>query len=324
MSQLVALAGWTFLPGFLSDLALAALHRLFPSRLPVRGTQAYDTLKRAVYAAVVLAYLGYNVYGATAAIGANFYDVLDVPLDADEKTLRSSFRRLSAKYHPDKATGDENKFRAARKAYDTLADGARRFGYDRFGRAAADWGEAKLPIDYLQRGLTAAAPFYVGSAVFIFGLSWLRGDKYGTFWRALLFLALALVHVAAVVGDLRLDALALLLPGSGGRKTAFELVELLKQLTVTAMIAIAQVGPVLFPGTAAQNTAAEVAEVAQLSRVLMVEADQTRQLARLPFLTGTTHDREIIDATVDWMVRARLDAEPEVQGLRNRQLPNGA
>ena len=317
MSQLLTLAGWAFLPGFITDMALSTLHKIFPSRLPARGTQQYDTLKRLIFAVAVVAYLGYNVYDTVAGLDSNLYDVLNVPLDADEKLLRSSFRRMSAKYHPDKATGDELMFRRLRVAYDTLSDVPRRFGYDRFGLSVVDWSDMRTPFDYLQRGLTGVAPFYLGSAVLIFGLSWLRGDKYGAFWRGVLFVALTFAHFAVLFGDLQLRPLSWLLP-NGSRRTSFEMMEVLKQLVLNAMVAVSQVGPILFPGTAPVNQATEIAELASLSRVLMVEADQTRQLARLPFLSGTTNDHAIIDATTEWMARARLDAEPEVQVLRNR------
>lgn len=69
----------------------------------------------------------------------DFYDVLGVSKDADEKTLKSAYRKLAMKYHPDRNPGDakaEAAFKEVSEAYDTLKDAQKRAAYDRFGHAA--------------------------------------------------------------------------------------------------------------------------------------------------------------------------------------------
>ena len=61
----------------------------------------------------------------------NHYDVLHVPVDADDGTIRSAFRKLARQYHPDVGTGSSlEKFREVTEAYETLIDPLSRRTYD--------------------------------------------------------------------------------------------------------------------------------------------------------------------------------------------------
>ncbi len=59
----------------------------------------------------------------------NFYDVLGVKRDASAKEIKTAFRKLAQKYHPD-AGGDEQKFKEISEAYETLSDEKKRKEYD--------------------------------------------------------------------------------------------------------------------------------------------------------------------------------------------------
>lgn len=61
--------------------------------------------------------------------GKNFYDVLGVQRNASDKEIKSAFRKLARKYHPD-AGGDEQKFKEISEAYETLSDPKKRKEYD--------------------------------------------------------------------------------------------------------------------------------------------------------------------------------------------------
>jgi len=69
----------------------------------------------------------------------DFYELLEVERGADEAVLKSAYRRLAMKWHPDKNPGDataEQKFKSISEAYDVLKDPQKRAAYDRFGHAA--------------------------------------------------------------------------------------------------------------------------------------------------------------------------------------------
>ncbi|WP_374413053.1 molecular chaperone DnaJ [Novosphingobium colocasiae] len=73
----------------------------------------------------------------------DYYELLEVERTADDKTLKSSYRRLAMRYHPDKNPGcqdSENRFKQINEAYDCLKDPQKRAAYDRFGHAAFQQG----------------------------------------------------------------------------------------------------------------------------------------------------------------------------------------
>ena len=65
---------------------------------------------------------------------ANPYSVLGVPKKADEKAIKSAFRKLAMKYHPDRNPDDataKSKFAEVNQAYEILGDPEKRAQYDR-------------------------------------------------------------------------------------------------------------------------------------------------------------------------------------------------
>lgn len=66
----------------------------------------------------------------------DYYDVLGVPKTATQKEIKSAFRKLAAKLHPDRNPDDptaEEKFKEANEAYTVLSDEEKRKFYDQFG-----------------------------------------------------------------------------------------------------------------------------------------------------------------------------------------------
>jgi molecular chaperone DnaJ len=67
----------------------------------------------------------------------DYYEILGVPRDADDATIKKAFRRLARELHPDVNSHDpdaEEKFKEAAEAYEVLSDADRRATYDRYGR----------------------------------------------------------------------------------------------------------------------------------------------------------------------------------------------
>jgi molecular chaperone DnaJ len=72
-----------------------------------------------------------------------YYETLEVERSADDSTLKSAFRKLAMKWHPDRNPGDassEVKFKEINEAYEVLKDGDKRAAYDRYGHAAFEQG----------------------------------------------------------------------------------------------------------------------------------------------------------------------------------------
>jgi len=69
----------------------------------------------------------------------DFYELLQVEKTADEKTIKTAYRRLAMECHPDRNPGcekSEARFKAISQAYECLKDPQKRAAYDRFGHAA--------------------------------------------------------------------------------------------------------------------------------------------------------------------------------------------
>lgn len=66
----------------------------------------------------------------------DYYAILGVSRNADEKEIKAAYRKLARKYHPDVNPGDKNaeaKFKEIGEAYEVLKDAHKRAQYDRFG-----------------------------------------------------------------------------------------------------------------------------------------------------------------------------------------------
>jgi molecular chaperone DnaJ len=100
------------------------------------------------------------------------YDTLGVQKAASADEIKKAYRKLAAKYHPDKNPGDataEEKFKEVQNAYDVLSDAEKRKQYDRFGDANGRRGFD--PGDFNFRG----GDFNVGDIGDLFGGLFNRG-----------------------------------------------------------------------------------------------------------------------------------------------------
>lgn len=90
----------------------------------------------------------------------DYYEILGVSKTAGVDEIKSAYRKLALKYHPDKNPGDkasEEKFKEINEAYEMLSDATKRAQYDRFGHAGV--GTAPPPPGGGPQGYGDAADF---------------------------------------------------------------------------------------------------------------------------------------------------------------------
>ena len=72
-----------------------------------------------------------------------FYKVLDVSVEATSQQIKSAYRRLATKHHPDTG-GDKEKFQSIQEAYAVLSDPEKKAYYDEYGEAPIDVTDSTL------------------------------------------------------------------------------------------------------------------------------------------------------------------------------------
>lgn len=81
----------------------------------------------------------------------DYYDVLGLSRTADEEEIKSAYRKMALKYHPDRNPGSkeaEEKFKEATEAYEVLKDREKRERYDQFGHAGLGSGGGYGAYDF--------------------------------------------------------------------------------------------------------------------------------------------------------------------------------
>ncbi|KAL9601268.1 MAG: hypothetical protein Q9219_002673 [cf. Caloplaca sp. 3 TL-2023] len=168
--NLLSYVGWTFLPnlvtGWVQSLYYGITIRAGDPK-PQPGSPKYLKHRQRIHIAVIVIYLLYTIYEADywVRVNGDFYQDLDLPVNVDEKKIKSRFRRLAAIYHPDKAISPEDHANAEayfvrlKTAQDTLTDATKRFAYDRFGPDMLKWQQVSSIRDYILVGLQSTGPF---------------------------------------------------------------------------------------------------------------------------------------------------------------------
>ncbi len=86
----------------------------------------------------------------------DYYEVLGIPQSASQETIKSAYRKLALRYHPDKNRGNqeaEEKFKEGTQAYEILSDTQKRGLYDQYGEAGLG-ASASSPNGYGYKAYT--------------------------------------------------------------------------------------------------------------------------------------------------------------------------
>ncbi|KAF9121813.1 hypothetical protein BGW39_010235 [Mortierella sp. 14UC] len=249
MENYVGLAGWAFLPAFVTNVIQSIWYAIkYPvnsAAKPAANTPKYRRHYNRIYCAVVLAYLAYTILEVDRALPTNAYEYLDLGFHTfSQKQLRTNFRKASLLYHPDKVGQvGQDTFVRIRAAHEILSDPVLKTAYDRFGPDVVICSTCKTNRDFVNQGLTSYYPFYFGSGFVLALMSVVGKGQFGRFWRFVVLFSMAALELIMVTRPEPLWVLSWIMPN----RVTFEQVIILHQIFVSSFIAISQIGPILVP-----------------------------------------------------------------------------
>ncbi|KAJ5464590.1 uncharacterized protein N7458_000276 [Penicillium daleae] len=342
MASILPFIGWTVLPNyatsFLQSVYYGITIRAGDPR-PMPQTPRFERDRRRIFIVVIISYLLYTLYETfhQVQVAGDYYKVLGVSPFADERTIKSRFRKVAAQFHPDKVgldNGAEAQFIFLRRAQETLADPVKRFAYDRFGPDMLNWGEKKTMRDFVTASLSrAVVPQYIGGFATMMVLNWLWWANWGRYVMALLHLRRH-AHPRTRPNHpppSRLHANVLpphhpprLAPRLDPRRTIllpppFQILTLARRASITLHIFISQMAPPAARASASNGetlspqTMQRMGQLVQASRATDFEATRLLQLGLAPF----RGDRESVGALrrgmKEGLILGGVRSSPEVQ-----------
>ncbi|KAH3057262.1 hypothetical protein KXW16_004744 [Aspergillus fumigatus] len=310
MSSLLSFVGWAVLPNYVTSILQNVYYGITiraGEPRPQPPSPRYARHRRRIFILVVTSYLLYTLYETfhQVQVTGDFYRALGVSPLADERTIKSRFRRLAAQHHPDKrgyGDGDpsDDYFVYLKLAQDTLLDPAKRFAYDRFGPDILSWGDRKTMQDFLFAGLQRSVPQYVVGLVTIIILNFTYWSNWGRYWRFFTFAALITLEAALITRPK-----ALFMPG-------FYIPPAIRSLLGISPTFYLLPFQIL---TLAQraSTMQRLAQLAQLSRATDGEATRLLQLGLAPFRGDREGIATLRKGMKEGLVLSSVRASPEVQ-----------
>jgi curved DNA-binding protein CbpA len=171
---------------------------------PQPGSTRFIKHRRYILIATYFAYFAFTIYEVDFNLqrASNAYNELGVPINVDESGINSRFRKLTIRFHPDKAGAGvdrdaANQYFVHLKAMrDVVLDPAKRFAYDRFGPEIFGQCQKCITVkDYVDSALVSAATTYGALLVVLIGANALGYLTDGAYWRYLGVLAVAVFEI---------------------------------------------------------------------------------------------------------------------------------
>ncbi|KAI4245896.1 MAG: hypothetical protein LQ352_006491 [Teloschistes flavicans] len=326
-SNLLSYVGWTFLPnlvtGWIQSLYYGITIRAGDPK-PQPGTPRYLKHRRRIHIAVIVIYLLYAIYEADYWVrqSGDFFQDLNLPIDADERKIKSRFRRLAAIHHPDKAVSPEDHafaeiyFVKLKSAQDTLTDTTKRFAYERFGPDILSWQHVSSIRDYITVGLQSSAPLYAGSALVM--------------WRYLVFVCLGIVEYHTLTRPYWSPFLTKVLNPLLTTFTShppllpFQFLALAHKAVFTFFIALGQLSPPLArpnQPTTSSSSAFDEQQLQRLEQMAMnteIESGRLLGLEMAPVLGDEAAQNDMKRKVSEWLVQNTIRSDPEVRDAIGR------
>jgi len=349
---------WQFLIPLAAGWTQTVLYSIFiraGDPKPQPGSPNFIKHRRYVLMAIYFAYFAFTIYEVDFNLqrSSNAYTELGVPLDVGEAGINSRFRRLTIKFHPDKAGAGVDRDQA--NAYfvhlktmrDIVLDPAKRFAYDRFGPEIFGQCQSCLTVkDYVDSALLSAATSYGALLVILIGANALGFLKDGTYWRYFGLLAVAAFEIRTAT---RPDHPSVLtqyinpLVTSSNLRPAylpFQLTAIVKKASISAAQFLALLMPLyrIDPRNPQQPTDdTDASRHTQLDRLAAFvaegnkDANRLLELESIPYRENEKAKSELREAMKKYMVQNVVHSEKEVRNAmgevmarRRAGVPHGA
>ncbi|KAJ5580179.1 Heat shock protein DnaJ N-terminal [Penicillium hispanicum] len=335
MDSLLPFIGWAVLPryatSFLQSVYYGITIRAGEPR-PAPGSPRHERHRRRIFLFVIVSYLLYTLYETfhQVQVAGDYYRVLGVSPFADDRTIKSRFRRLAAQHHPDKAgpeSDSQAQFLFLRQTQETLVNPVKRFAYDRFGPDIHSLGEQKTMRDFLMASLTRSiGPQYIGGFLTMIILNWLWWANWGRYWRFYTFAAMVTLEFALITHPQAVfmpitylpAPIRAWLPEESFYLLPFQILTLARRASITLHVFISQAAPPSTQGSGSGDkippqTIQRMTQLVQATHAADIEATRLHQLGLAPF----RGDRESVNALrrgmKEGLILGGVRSSPEVQ-----------
>lgn len=293
--------------------------------------------RRRIHIFVLSLYLLYTLVQTLYDIRlvGDFYTVLSITSSSSDREIKAKFRRLAARFHPDKlrqgsdgmsGLDAEATFVHLKLAHDVLLDPAKRFAYDRFGPGVVRVHQEGLKTirDYVFAGLRSVAPEYAKGALLLVLLNYFWLPKWGQFWRYFAILSLAVLELYFLTHEWRPPALSShvtafahwLLPGLFPiHLLPFQILAIARRMSMSLNIFISQLAPHGRKTTADQDQHihSQILHLNQLSGRVDAEATGLLGLGLAPFKGAKEQVKALKKGMKEGMVTSAVRGSPEVR-----------
>jgi hypothetical protein len=214
-------------------------------------------------------------------------------------------------------------------ASETLLDGARRFAYDRWGPDVVTWQKCITVRDYVSRGaLYNTLTHYGAAAAIMYVVSLFGYLDWGKYWRWLLLAGLCVFESYTVTRTEVPFVLSKAINPIVTTVTAsppyvqFQVISLLRKLSITIYIAFSQIGPLLNPQGQQDQKEAENSEATirqglerleAMTKGLDGEAGRLLEMELSPFAGDPGTVDAMKSKVKDWLVQNTIRSDPMVR-----------
>ena len=304
---------------------------------PQAGQPLHAYHRRRIHIFVLSLYLLYTFVQTLydVRVAGDFYTILAISPTSPDREVRGKFRRLAARFHPDKVRpgGDgipnsdaEAAFVQLKLAHDTLLDPAKRFAYDRFGPGVVRVQRPGLKTirDYVYAGLRSLAPEYAKGGLMLVVLYYFWLPKWGQFWRYLAILSLAFLELYFLTHEWKPPSFSFRVASIAHwmmpdvvppHLLPFQILALARRMSISLNIFISQLAPLPARGSADQDSQiqSQVLHMNQLASGVDAEATGLLGLGFAPFQGEKEQVKQLKKGMKDGMITNAIRSSPEVR-----------